>query len=139
MTPLKKRADSKLSHSPVVTCSGAESLRGASLRLGRLFLAALWWRVGFERVEKTSRDGCYFIDCSQERSFIRFRRFVEAGDLSDELQRGGMNLVGVDRRIEVEQSFDVPAHAACPPQNRNQRALGKQDFPQGLKPAFVLA
>jgi hypothetical protein len=92
--------------------SRAESFRGASFRLGCFFLAIFWRRVGFERLEKASRDGCDFIDRSEERSFIRFRRFAEAADLSDELQRGGSNLLGIDRRIEVEESFDIPAHAA---------------------------
>src|SRR5271167_2978005 len=92
-------------------CSSAESVRSASLRLACFLFAILRRRVGFERVEKASRDGRYFINRGQERSFIRFRRFVEAGDLPDELQRGGSNLLGVDRRIEVEKDFDIPAHA----------------------------
>jgi hypothetical protein len=35
---------------------------------------------------------------------------VEPADLSNELQRGGPNLVVRNRRIEIEKDFDIPAH-----------------------------
>jgi hypothetical protein len=62
-------------------------------------------------MEKASRDGRDFIDRSEERGFIGFRRLVETADLSDELQRSSSNLVGIHGRIEVEESFDIPAHS----------------------------
>jgi hypothetical protein len=46
--------------------SSAESLCSASFRLRGLFLSILRRRVGFERMEKTGRDGGYFIDGSLE-------------------------------------------------------------------------
>src|ERR1700677_3477674 len=63
-------------------------------------------------MQQTGRDRSYFVDGSQERSFVGLRRFVKAADLSHELQRSGSNLLGVDRRIEVEQGFDISAHCS---------------------------
>ncbi len=50
--------------------SGSESLRGASSRFGCLFLPILRRCVGFERTEKTRRDGGYLIDRGQKRAFV---------------------------------------------------------------------
>jgi hypothetical protein len=94
--------------------SSAKSLRGSGFRLRGLFLSILRWGVGFEGMEKTSRDRGYFIDCSQKRGFVGLRRFVKAADLSDELQRSGSNLLGIHGRIEIEESFDISAHSAWP-------------------------
>jgi hypothetical protein len=66
-------------------------------------------------MQKTSRDRGDFIDCTQERGFIRLRRFVKAADFSHELERSSSNLVGSDGRIEVEEGFDIPAHSVGPP------------------------
>ena len=90
----------------------AESLRGASFRLGRLFFSIFRRRGGFEQKEKARRNARYFIHCSQERGFVRLRRLREAADFSHELERGSFNLFGSDGRIEVEESFDIPAHLA---------------------------
>ncbi len=35
---------------------------------------------------------------------------VQAADLSDELEGGGLNFVLGNRRVKVEEGFDVPAH-----------------------------
>ena len=64
----------------------------------------------FERAEKTGRDAGYFIDCSQQRAFVCFRRFVKTADFSHELERSSPNLFGGDGRIEIEEDFDIPAH-----------------------------
>ena len=63
-------------------------------------------------MEKTRGDGGDFIDRGQERSLVGLRWFVKAADLSHELQRRCANLLGIDWRIEVEESFDIPAHGA---------------------------
>ncbi len=93
--------------------SGTESLCGASFRFGGLFFSSLRRCVGFERTEQTSRDTGDFIDCSQERSFVCFGRFVKAADFSYELERSSPNLLGSDGRIEVEKGFDIPAHSVA--------------------------
>ena len=93
--------------------SGAESLRGARFRLRGLFFPILRRRGGFERMEKACRYGGYFIDRRQERSFVGLGGFAEPADLSHELQRSGANLVGIDRRIKVEQGLDISAHIEC--------------------------
>src|ERR1700732_1201200 len=95
--------------------SSAESLVATRLRLGGFFLSILRRCMWVERVEKTSRDRGDFIDRSQERSFVRLRRFVKAADFSHELERGSSNLLASDGRIEVEEGFDIPAHSVGPP------------------------
>jgi hypothetical protein len=95
--------------------SSAESLCGTRLRLGGFFLPILRRCICVERVEKTSRDRGDFIDRSQERSFVRLRRFVKAADFPHELERGSSNLLASDGRIEVEEGFDIPAHSVGPP------------------------
>jgi hypothetical protein len=62
-------------------------------------------------MQKASRDIGYSIDCSQERSFVCFRRFVKTADFSHELERCGSNFFVRDWRIEVEKSFYIPAHS----------------------------
>ena len=89
----------------------AESLRSARFRFCGFFFSSLRRCVGFERMEQTSRDTGDFIDCSQERRFVCFGRFVKPADFSYELERSSPNLLGSDRRIEVEKGFDIPAHS----------------------------
>jgi hypothetical protein len=64
----------------------------------------------FERAQKISRDAGYFINCSQQRSFVCFRRCVKTADFSHELERSSSNLFGGDRRIEIEEDSDIPGH-----------------------------
>jgi hypothetical protein len=90
--------------------AGSTSRRSASFRLCRLFFSILRRCVGFERTEKTSRDPCNGIDCGQERGFVSLRRPIKTADLSHELERSSANLIGIDRRLEVEEGFDIPAH-----------------------------
>jgi len=90
--------------------SSTESFRGASFRLGSFFLSILRRGVRVERMEKTRRDRGDFIDRSQERGFIRLRRFAKTSDFSYELERCRSNFFGSDGRIEVEEGFDIAAH-----------------------------
>jgi hypothetical protein len=62
-------------------------------------------------MEKPGRDVDYFIDGSQERAFVWLRRFVKTADFSHELERSSSNFLGGYWRIEIEESFDVPAHS----------------------------
>jgi hypothetical protein len=50
------------------------------------------------------------IDCRQERALVGLRRLIETADLSHKLKRSSSNLFLSDWRIEVEESFDIPAH-----------------------------
>jgi hypothetical protein len=88
-----------------------ESLGGPSFRLGSFFFPILGRRVGFEGAQKAACDARDFFDRAQEGVFIGLGWFVETADLSHELQRSGSNLVVRDRGIEVEEDFDIPAHA----------------------------
>jgi hypothetical protein len=88
-----------------------ESLGGASLRLRGFFLPILRRGIGLERSEQATGDAGYFIDCVQESVFVGLGRFAKAADFSHELQRSGPNLIVRDWRIEVEEGFDISAHA----------------------------
>src|SRR5881398_3042795 len=61
-------------------------LSSACLRPGSLFCAVPRWCVRFERAEKVAGDCCYLVNGSKECSFVGFRWFVEAAQLSHELQ-----------------------------------------------------
>src|ERR1035441_667367 len=90
--------------------SGSKSLCGASLCLRRFLFAVLGHSSRFERAEKASRNAGDFIDGSVERRFVRLRWLVEAADLSDKLERGSLDFFLSDRRVKVEEGFDVSAH-----------------------------
>jgi hypothetical protein len=92
--------------------SSTESFLSASLRFRGLFFAIPRRRIRFERPKQTSRDRRYLIDSRHERGFVRLRRFVEAADFSDELERSGANLFLSNRRLEIEKYFYVSAHFA---------------------------
>jgi hypothetical protein len=77
---------------------------------GRFLFAILRRRGGFQRMQEPRRDGSHFLDCGRKRRLVGFRRLVETSNLSDKLQRGRPHLIVGHRRIEVEKSFDVPAH-----------------------------
>jgi hypothetical protein len=62
-------------------------------------------------MEETGADVGYLIDSCVEGDFIGLGRLGEAADLADELQRGVANLLVGHGRIEVEEVFDVSAHA----------------------------
>jgi hypothetical protein len=66
--------------------------------------------AGFERTEQPTRDLGDFIDRAEERFFVGFGRRMKTADFSNELKGSSSNLVGSDRRTEVEKSFDIPAH-----------------------------
>src|SRR4030088_3115654 len=98
--------------------SSTKSLSRASLRFSGFFFSILRRRVCVERMQKTSRDRGDFIDCAQERRFVRLRWLVKAADFSHELERSSSNLVSSDGRIEVEEGFDIPAHSVRPPKRQ---------------------
>jgi hypothetical protein len=101
--------------------SNSESLLGPSSCFGRFLFAIFWRGGGFQRTQQTRRYGRHFFHGFLKRSLVGLRWFVEAGDLADKLQRSRANLVLVDRRVEVEQGFDIPTHAARP-RARNLKA-----------------
>src|SRR3974390_838494 len=97
-----------------VRISISESYLSPRFRLGCLFLAVLRRGAGFKRTEKPHRDGRYFVNRGLKRSLIGFRRLVESGDLTDELQRSGADFILRDRGIKIEESFDVATHELNP-------------------------
>jgi len=50
------------------------------------------------------------MDRSAERGFVGLRWLVESADFPDELQRGGLDFLGRNGWIEVEQWLYVAAH-----------------------------
>src|SRR4029079_1141894 len=75
-----------------------------------LDLAVARRRLRFEGEDKPARRFRHFLDGPVEGSFIGFRRTIEARELAHELHRRGADLVLARRRLEIEQSADVPAH-----------------------------
>jgi len=76
-----------------------------------LFHSFLRWCIGLERTKKARRSTRNLLDRAKERGLVRFGRFVESADLSHKLERGSSNLLVGDWWIEVEEGFDIPAHA----------------------------
>ena len=79
-------------------------------RLGCLHLPVLWRSRGDQLAEQVGggcRDGRHR---PIERGLIGLRRSRRPGDLPHILQRGGMDLVGGGRWLEVVQLVDVAAH-----------------------------
>jgi len=116
--------------------SRPESLDCASFRLCCLFFSALRRRRSFKRSEQTFRNVSDIINSIQERAFVRLGRFIEAADLSYELQRSGPDFVISDRRIKIEENFYISAHFCLPKILTTQRArihqvpcLGKMTLP----------
>jgi hypothetical protein len=105
----------------------AKPFSGSCFRLSGFLFPILWRCAGIERTEKAHRGRGDFIDCNLECGFVRLRWFVKAGDLSDELNRGGSNLFIGDGWIEVEQSPDIPAHAVSPPGAASQRSQDQRN------------
>src|SRR3984885_14127458 len=85
-------------------------------------------------MQQTSRDAYNLVNRGVERGFVGLRRFVEAGDLSHELERGRSDLVLSDRRIEVEKNFDIAAHALRPP---CRNSANSSIFSHGQRRAFA--
>lgn len=83
---------------------------GACSGFGSFFFAVLGWRGGVERAQESGGDSSDFINGGVEESFVGFRRPVEAGDFADELERGCLDFVVCDGRVEVEERSDVAAH-----------------------------
>jgi hypothetical protein len=96
---------------PLPRNSGAESFDGTGSGFGGFFFAILGWGGGFQGAEETIRDGGYFLDGGQKQVLVGLGGFVEASDFSYELERGRSSLFLGDRGVEVEQGFDIPAHA----------------------------
>jgi hypothetical protein len=64
-------------------------------------------------VNEASGNGGDIVDGREECGFVCDRRFCEAADFPDELERSRTNLFGSNRRIKIEKRSDVPAHWLC--------------------------
>jgi hypothetical protein len=82
---------------------------GASFGFGSFEFAIAGRGGSFEGLEKTLGSGD-FVDGAFEGGSVGFGWFMEAGDFADELERGGADFLGCDRRIEIEKRFDAAAH-----------------------------
>src|SRR5215813_3348033 len=72
---------------------------------------AVAWRTGRgERSQQPPSGIGDIIDRLVERCLVRLRRGREPAQLSDELQRGGADLLLGRGRLEIEQSADIAAH-----------------------------
>jgi len=64
-------------------------------------------------MDQASRNGGDIVDSCKECGLICDRRFCEAADFPDELERSGTNFFGSDRRIKIEKRSDVSTHWLC--------------------------
>ena len=78
-----------------------------------------------ERVKHFLRGGGDTLDGEVERFRICFGRSVEAGQLSNELQRRGLYLVRGCGRIEIEKCFDISTHISLILRNPTQGQMGQ--------------
>jgi hypothetical protein len=85
-------------------------------------VAVLGRRARFERAQQAARNCGNLIHAGQERRFVGLRGLVEAGDFPYKLKGSCVDLVCVNRRIEIEQSFDIPAHSLSLQFRRFQRS-----------------
>src|SRR5438876_11486637 len=90
--------------------SCGEPLRRARPRFRGDVVAVLRRRHRLERVQQVPRDGRDVVDSREEPRFVGLRGLRETADLPHELQGRRANLLAGDRRLEVEQGPDVPAH-----------------------------
>src|SRR5437763_1414665 len=86
----------------------------AGSSFGGLGLAIATGRGGFQGMEQARRGAGDVVNGGVERSFVGFRRVMEAGDFPHELQGSRANLLRRDRRIEIEKCSDVAAHRRPP-------------------------
>jgi hypothetical protein len=87
-----------------------EAFRSAGFCFCGFFLAVFWSRGGFQGTQKATGDSGDFVNGALKRVFVRFGGLIEACDFSHKLERGGAHLVIGDRRIEIEERFNVSAH-----------------------------
>src|SRR6266700_5532996 len=92
-------------------CSSSEPRCPARPRLCRFLFPIVHRTVRFERPEQPPRCRRNLFDSRCKSCLIRLRRFLKSADLAHELQRRRANLRFSDGWIEVEQQFDIPAHA----------------------------
>ena len=90
---------------------GAKSLCGTGSGLGRFLFTIFGRGIGLERAKEAIRCIRDFVDRREKSWFVCFGRFVEAGDLSDELQRSSSNFLSGDRWIEIKEHPNISAHA----------------------------
>jgi len=70
--------------------------------------------MGVQGVQEPPRRFGHLFHRAVERRFVGLRRLVEAGKLSNELQRRGLDLVLGRRRLEIELGLDIAAHELLP-------------------------
>src|SRR3954449_10283066 len=81
--------------------SGREALSGPGLALGGFLVAVLRRRVRHERGEQVLRRVRDLVYRAVERLGVGLRRLVGSADLADVLERRGLDLVLVRRRLEI--------------------------------------
>src|SRR3954471_2677228 len=111
--------------------STSANLRGRAVALGRagaglrgLVLAVLRRRLGHELGEQPRRDRGDVLDGAVERVLVGLGGLRGAGDLADVLQRGGLDLLGGGRGLEVVKGANVATHAL----KRKDRGMSTYDY-----------
>ena len=80
-----------------------------SLRSGYGHVKRVLVQKRFKCGSGDGQAGLERVQCFEGR-FVGFRRFIEASDFSDELQRSSASFPGSDRRFKIVKRFDISAH-----------------------------
>lgn len=94
--------------------AGVEAAFHARASLSGFFVTGFGRCAGFQSLEQAGRGRRDLLDGRSESRFVGFRRFMKAGDLTDELESGGLDLRTGCGRLEIEEGFDVAAHRFRP-------------------------
>src|ERR1700753_3651246 len=77
----------------------------------RSLIPVLLGCIGLQGTQKFLRNVGDCINRRKERRFVCLGWLIEAANLPDVLKRSRVDLIRRDRRIEIEQHLDVPAHS----------------------------
>src|SRR5262245_28880967 len=87
--------------------SGAEPRRGAGARFRRFDVAIAERGLRHDRIEQLPNGVRHLVHGTSERDLVGLRGARETAQLSDELQRGGADLIVCGRWREVMESLDA--------------------------------
>src|SRR5579859_3901035 len=97
-------------HSFTLVLFSSEPLRSSRVSTFGFNLAIARLGIGHQRIQQIPGSRSHLLDGTIERYFVRLRRFIEARELSHELERGFPNLLVGSRGVKIEQGLDVSAH-----------------------------
>src|SRR5438132_9114993 len=105
-------------------------MSAACFHFGSHFFATFRRGISFERPKKAERDAGNLVDGCQKSRFVCLRWFIESANLSHKLQGSGLNFLGCNGRVEVEEHFNVSAHGTRTSREFIRASSVKSVFPE---------